>query len=86
MDTAKVITTLQTLFETYHIRCLAFDFHSVPSQLYAEAMNTRFVVPPFEGKPDWELLLLKLERWKNGNKKDIERMATCPISTKTGIR
>ena len=74
MNDAELISKLNKFFQHYGIRALAIDYHGVPNQLCAEAMAIRFVVPPYNGKPDWELLLLKLERWRNGNKKDIQRV------------
>ena len=74
MDREKTIETLQTLMERYRIRCLAVHYQQTPNLLYAEAMGTRFFAQPHKGEPDWELLLLKLERWKNGNFRDIHRV------------
>lgn len=69
----ELIPELNKFFEHYRIRALVIDYHGVRNQLCAEAMGIRFVVEPFNGKADWELLFLKLERWKNGNKRDIRR-------------
>ena len=60
--------------DEYDIEIFAHGYQGVPNQLYVEAMETHFVVPPFQGKPDLELLELKLERHKRGYTRGIRRV------------
>ena len=69
------------LYSEYDIEFIQNGYQGVENQIYVPAMDTYFVVRPFEGKPDWDLLLMKLERYKRGYRRDIRRVEFEPLST-----
>ena len=69
------------LYSEYDIDFIAHGYQGVPNQLYVEAMDTHFVVRAVEGEPDWDILLMKLERYKRGYRRDIRRVEFEPLAT-----
>ena len=69
------------LYSEYDIEFIAHGYEGVENQLYVEAMDTHFVVRPIEGEPDWDLLIMKLERYKRGYHRDIRRVDFESLST-----
>ena len=68
------LDSVNFLQNEYDIEYIGIGLKGVPNQLHVEAMDTLFVVEPFRGEPDWELLELKLERYKRGYRRDICRI------------
>ena len=68
------LKSLCFLYDEYDIDMLGWGLRDADHEIYVKAMGTEFFIPPFRGYPDWELLELKLERYKRGYRRDIRRV------------
>ena len=64
---------LVSFFIRYPIESITTKYRGHDNLICVKAYDREFIVKPYEGKQDWELMLKKLERAKYGVFTEIER-------------